>query len=91
MTCLKSSCQVRTGQTQGSCFLPPFPTTLPAEMFGVTDFWLETRVIIKIFKKMIPGMKTKVVFIEKHPKIFFLNQNGRQIKIEIFNWVWSLG
>ena len=39
-----------------------------AEMFGVSDFWLETRVIIKIFKKMIPGMKTKVVFIGKHQK-----------------------
>jgi hypothetical protein len=46
-------------------------------MFGVSDFWLETRVIIK---KMIPGMKTKVVFIGKHPPkniSFFLNQNGR--------------
>ena len=48
-------------------------------MFGVSDFWLETRVIIKIFKKMIPGMKIKVVFIGKH--VFFFirkkNQNGR--------------
>merc|ERR1712038_65152 len=26
VTCLQSSCQVRTGGTMGSCFLPPFPT-----------------------------------------------------------------
>ena len=26
VTCLDSSCQVRTGGTMGSCFLPPFPT-----------------------------------------------------------------
>ena len=46
-------------------------STLTAEMFGVRDFWLKTGVIIKIFKKMIPGMKTKVVFIGKHQKNFF--------------------
>ena len=53
-------------------FFGGFVITLPAEMFGVTDFWLETRAIIKIFKKMIAGMKTKVVCIGKHKKnIFF--------------------
>ena len=26
VTCLANSCQVRTGGTMGSCFLPPFPT-----------------------------------------------------------------
>ena len=26
VTCLQNSCQVRTGGTMGSCFLPPFPT-----------------------------------------------------------------
>ena len=55
--------------------------TLPAEMFGVTDFWLETRVIIKIFKKIIAGMKTKVFCIGKHKKkknsLKRKNQNGR--------------
>ena len=40
-------------------------------MFGVTDFWLKTRVIIKIFKKIIAGMKTKVVWIGKYKKKFF--------------------
>ena len=39
--------------------------TLPAEMFGGSDFWLEPRVIIKILKKMIPHMKPKVFFIRK--------------------------
>ena len=53
--------------------------TLPAEMFGVTDFWLETRLIIKIFKKMIAGMKIKVVFIGKHTKknFFFEKKNSK--------------
>ena len=40
--------------------------TLPAEMFGGSDFWLETRVISK---KMIPHMKPKVVFIGKKIKM----------------------
>ena len=44
-------------------------------MFGVSDFWLETRVIIKSFKKMIPGMKTKVVFIGKHKKCVFFEKS----------------
>ena len=39
--------------------------TLPAEMFWGSDFWLETRVIIKISKKMIPHMKPKFFFIKK--------------------------
>ena len=41
--------------------------TLPAEseMFGGSDFWLETRVIIKILKKMIPHIKPKVFSFEK--------------------------
>ena len=39
-------------------------STLLAEMFGVSDFWLETRVIIKMFKNMILGMKTKVQIIQ---------------------------
>ena len=42
--------------------------TLPAEMFGGSNFWLETRVIIKISKKMVPHMKPKVFFIRKKQK-----------------------
>ena len=42
--------------------------TLPAKMFGGSDFWLETRVIIKILKKMIPHMKLNVVFIGEKQK-----------------------
>ena len=42
--------------------------TLPAEMFGGSDFWLETRVNIKILKKMIPHIKPKVFFIKKNKK-----------------------
>ena len=26
VSCLKTSCKVRTGLTQGACFLPPFPS-----------------------------------------------------------------
>ena len=26
VSCLKTSCKVRTGGTQGACFLPPFPS-----------------------------------------------------------------
>ena len=52
-------------------------------MFGVTDFWLETRVIIKIFKKMIAGMKTKVVCIGKHTKkYFFLKKNFKMADLK---------
>ena len=53
--------------------------TLPAEMFGGSDFWLETRVIIKILKKMIPHMKPKVFFIRKkqNKKIFFEKKNPK--------------
>ena len=40
--------------------------TLPAEMFGGSDFWLETRVIIKISKKMIPHSS-----LEKQKQNFF--------------------
>ncbi len=58
-------------------------------MFGVTDFWLETRVIIKIFKKIIAGMKTKVVWIGKYKKKFFFLkkkfQNGRLKKSTFSN------
>ena len=58
-------------------------------MFGVTDFWLETRVIIKIFKKIIAGMKTKVVSIGKHNFLFFFLkkkiQNGRLKKSTFSN------
>ena len=38
--------------------------TLPAEMFEGSDFWLETRVTIKILKKMIPHIKPWVTRIE---------------------------
>ena len=45
-------------------------------MFGGSDFWLETRVIIKISKKMIPHIKPKVtqknlVFQNRQFSIFF--------------------
>ncbi len=50
--------------------------TLPAEMFGVSDFWLETREIIKIFKKNIAGMKTKVVWIGKYKILFFFEKKN---------------
>ena len=51
---------------------------LPAEMFGGSDFWLETRVIIKISKKMILHMKPKVFFIrKKQNKIFFLKKKSK--------------
>ena len=64
-----------------SLWLKPSQNTLPAEMFGGSDFWLETRVIIKILKKMIPHIKPKVFFVRKKQKQkFFLkkkNQNGR--------------
>ena len=56
-------------------------------MFGGSDFWLETRVIIKILKKMIPHMKPKVFFIrKKQKKIFFEKkiQNGRLKKRSFF-------
>ena len=43
-------------------------STLPAEMFGGSDFWLETRVIIKISKKMKTNLKPKVFFIRKKQK-----------------------
>ena len=50
-------------------------------MFGGSDFWLETRVIIKISKKMIPHIKPKVFFItKKQNKI----QNGRLKKRSFF-------
>ena len=62
-----------------------YVNTLQAKMFDVSDFCLETRVIIKIFKKMISGMKTKVVSLEN--TIFFCffvflkkNQSGRPEK-----------
>ena len=37
-------------------------------MFWGSDFWLETRVINKIFRKMKPHTKTKIVFIGKKQK-----------------------
>ena len=62
-------------------FLNLEEASLLAEMFGGSDFWLETRVIIKISKKMIPNMKPKVFFIRKNKtKFFFFEkkiQNGR--------------
>ena len=54
---------------------------LPAEMFGGSDFWLETRVIIKISKKMINHMKPKVFFIRKKQKTkkkFLKKKNPKQ-------------
>ena len=48
--------------------------TLPAEMFGGSDFWLETRVIIKISKRMIPHIKPKVFVIRKKQKTFFFKK-----------------
>ena len=39
-------------------------------MFGGSD-WLETRVIIKISKKIIPHMTPKVSSLEKNKKHFF--------------------
>ena len=79
-----------------SCFSAPGKAgTLPAEMFGGSDFWLETRVIIKISKKMIPHMKPKVFFIrKKQNKNFFLKkkkiQNGQlEISIGKFQIRWK--
>ena len=48
-------------------------------MFGGSDFWLETRVIIKISKKMIPHIKPKVFFIRKKNKktFFFEKKNSK--------------
>ena len=44
--------------------------TLSAEMFGGSDFWLETRVIIKISKKNDTSYKTQGFFIKKKKKKF---------------------
>ena len=44
-------------------FLNLEEASLLAEMFGGSDFWLETRVIIKISKKIIPHMKPKFFFM----------------------------
>ena len=62
--------------------------TLPAEMFGGSDFWLETRVIIKISKKMIPHMKPKVFFIRKNKTFFFFFKipNSQYFLVKI-SWI----
>ena len=51
--------EIFRGQLLANC------ATLSAEMFGGSDFWLETRAIIKISKKMISHMKPNVFFIRK--------------------------
>ena len=81
-------------------FIRLIPGTLPAEMFGGSDFWLETRVIIKISKKMIPHMKPKVFFIRKkqnknpkwptQKKVIFQNRQFSIFFSENF-MDWSLG
>ena len=52
--------------------------TLPAEMFGGSDFWLETKVIIKISKKNDTSYKTQGFFNWKKLFVWFekKNQNG---------------
>ena len=77
--------------------------TLGTEMFGVGDFWLETRVIIKISK--IPcepinfdvRIKQKKIFFEKkiskwrtQKKCIFQNRQFPKFFCENF-WDWSLG
>ena len=52
--------------------------TLPAEMFGGSDFWLETRVIIKISKKNDTSYETQGFLHKKKNKtIFFLKKKSK--------------
>ena len=49
-----------------------FTNTLPAEMFGGSDFWLETRVIIQIW----PILDIQEPLTDFHGNEAKKNQNG---------------